>query len=76
MTRFLTPYQLVLLIVLIVWPLAIFALLFLMHRLEEYVDRAEAQSPQEAGLEPVEGEPPDKEVKVVVGDRVVGEPEG
>ncbi len=76
MTRFLTPYQLILMIVLILWPLAIFALLFLMHRLEEYVDRPEAHSPEEAGLEPVEGEAPEKEVKVIVGDRVVGEPEG
>ncbi len=74
MTRYLTAYQLMLLLVLVLWPFAIFTLLWLMNRLEQYVERAEAQTPQEAGLEPVSGEAPEKEVRVIVGDQVVGEP--
>ncbi|MFN2389491.1 MAG: hypothetical protein ABR575_07820 [Actinomycetota bacterium] len=69
-----TPYQLFLLAVLILWPLAIMALLFLMSRLEGYVARVEAHTPQEAGLEPVAGTSPEREVRIVFGDRVVGEP--
>jgi hypothetical protein len=72
---FFTPYQLFLLGVLIVWPLVIGGILFLMSRLETYVQRLDAQTPEEAGLEPVEGGPQDKEVRVVFGDRVVGESE-
>lgn len=67
-----TPYQLFLLGILIVWPFAAMGLLFLMNRFELYVERSGAGSPEEAGLEPVEGRPPDREVKVVFGDEVVG----
>ena len=70
-----TSYQLFLLVVLLLWPLVIMTLLFLMQRLEEYVKRSGAQTPEEAGLEPVAGEPPEREVQVVFGDKVVGEPE-
>ncbi len=68
-----SPYQLFLVGVLILWPLAIFALLYLMSGLERYVSRSEAGTPEEAGLEPVTGEAPEKEVTIVFGDRVVGE---
>jgi hypothetical protein len=68
-----TPYQIFLLLVLILWPLAIMSLLFLMSRLESYVDKVDAETPEEAGLEPVEGSPPEKEVTIVFGDQVVGE---
>ncbi len=70
-----TPYQIFLLVVLIVWPLGILALLFLMSRLERYVARLDVSTPQEAGLEPVAGAAPEKEVKIIYGDRVVGEQE-
>lgn len=73
--EFFTPYQLLLLTILVVWPLIITGILFLMSRLESYVARQEAETPEEAGLEPVAGTPPDREVKIVFGDRVVGEPE-
>ncbi len=49
-----TPYQLFLLIMLGVWPLAIFGLLFLMSRLESYVARPDVDTPEDAtaaGLE-------------------------
>jgi hypothetical protein len=68
-----TPYQLFLLIMLVVWPLAVAGLLFLMGRLENYVARPDVDTPEQAGLEPVEGPSPDREVKIVFGDRVVGE---
>ncbi len=70
-----TPYQIFLLVVLIVWPVAILALLFLMSRLEQYVARLDVSSPEEAGLEPVAGAPPEREVRIIYGDRVVGEQE-
>lgn len=73
--EFFTPYQVFLLAVLIVWPLVIVGILFLMSRLEAYVQRLDAQTPEEAGLEPIEGATEDREVKVVFGDRVVGEPD-
>lgn len=73
--EFFTPYQLLLLAILVVWPLVITGILFLMSRLESYVARQEAETPKEAGLEPVAGTPPDREVKIVFGDHVVGEPE-
>ena len=57
------------------WPLAIVGILFLMSKLEDYVKRMDAQTPEEAGLEPVEGETSDREVRIVFGDQVVGEPE-
>lgn len=47
-------------------------LLFLMNRFEHYLERSTAGSPEEAGLEPVEGTPTEREVKVVFGDEVVG----
>jgi hypothetical protein len=70
-----TGYQLFLLCVLVAWPLAIVGLLFLMSRLEEYERRVGASTPQEAGLEPVEGSPPEREVRIVFGDTVIGEPD-
>ncbi len=69
-----TPYQILLLAILVLWPLTIAGLLFLMSRLEQYVARLDVDSPQQAGLEPVEGASPDKEVRIVFGDEVVGEP--
>lgn len=68
-----TAYQGLLLAVLIIWPLAIVGILFLMSKLENYVNRMDAQTPEEAGLEPVEGETTDREVRIVFGDRIVGE---
>jgi len=70
-----TAYQAFLLGVLVAWPLVIVGILFLMSRLETYVKQMDAQTPAEAGLEPVEGETQDREVRIVFGDRVVGEPE-
>jgi hypothetical protein len=67
-----TPYQIFLLLVLILWPFAILGLLYLMSRLENYVKRTGAETPAEAGLEPVEGQPEEKEVTIVFGDKVVG----
>jgi hypothetical protein len=68
-----TRYQTLLLVVLIVWPLAILALLFFMSRLEAYVQRLDARTPQEAGLEPITGEASEREVRIMVGENVVGE---
>jgi hypothetical protein len=68
-----TSYQLFLLATLILWPLGIMGLLFLMSKLEDYVNRPEADSPKEAGLEPVSGTTDEREVKIVFGDQVVGE---
>ncbi len=70
-----TPYQIFLLAVLVVWPLIITGTLFLMGRLERYVERLDAETPEEAGLEPVKGSSEDREVRIVFGDRVIGEPE-
>jgi hypothetical protein len=67
-----SPYQLFLLAVLILWPFFILGLLFLMSRLEEQVDRSAADTPEEAGLEPVAGTSEEKEVTIVFGDKVVG----
>ena len=67
-----TRYQLILLLVLAVWPFAILGLLFLMSRLETYVKRIDAQTPEEAGLEPVSGSSEEREVQIVLGDRVIG----
>ncbi|MGH2808457.1 MAG: hypothetical protein ACRDKT_14415 [Actinomycetota bacterium] len=66
-----TPYQIFLLAVLIAWPVVIFGILMLMSRLESYVNRVDAQTPEEAGLEPVEGQPRDREVKIRFGDEIV-----
>lgn len=68
----LTNYQLLLIVILILWPVAIVALLFLMSKLENYVNRSEAETPEEAGLEPVRGKTDDREVRIVFGDQVVG----
>ena len=72
----LTPYQVFLGLVLVLWPVAIGGLLWLMSKLENYVKRLVADTPEEAGLEPVEGQAPDKEVKIVFGGEVVGESDG
>ena len=69
-----TRYQLTLLIVLAAWPFVILGLLFLMSRLENYVKRIDAQTPEEAGLEPVSGTSDEREVQIVFGDQVIGEP--
>jgi hypothetical protein len=67
-----SPYQLFLLAVLVLWPFFILGLLFLMSRLEEHVDRSAAETPEEAGLEPVAGSSEEKEVTIVFGDKVIG----
>lgn len=67
-----TRYQTILLVVLAVWPFAILGLLFLMSRLEGYVARIDANTPQEAGLEPIRGTSNEREVKIVLGDQVIG----
>jgi hypothetical protein len=69
-------YDVFLWCVLILWPFAILGLLFLMSRLERYERRVEAPNPKEAGLEPVRGSPTEREVKIVLGDKVVSRPEG
>lgn len=66
-------YQVFLGAVLVTWPIVIFGLLFLMSRMEEYVKRADADTPEEAGVEPVEGESSDREVQIRFGDQIVGE---
>ena len=68
-------YQGFLLLVLVMWPIAIVGLLFLMSKLEDYVERSDADSPMEAGLEPVGGDSGEREVKIFVGDRAVGQGE-
>ena len=68
-----TGYQIFLLLILVAWPLMIFGLLFLMSRLENYVAKLNADNPEEAGLEPVEGTSGDREVKIVFGEQVIGE---
>jgi hypothetical protein len=68
-----TLYQVFLLAVLILWPFVIMGLLFLMSKLEKYVNTSDADNPQEAGLEPVAGRSQEREVKIVFGDQVVGE---
>ena len=69
-----TPYQLLLLVVLVLWPFVILGMLFLMSKLEDYVRTSEAESPEDAGLEPVRGATEEREVRVVFGDQVIGEP--
>ena len=66
-------YQVFLAAVLVTWPLIIFGLLFLMSRMEDYVNRTDAETPQEAGLEPVEGRSGEREVQIRFGDQIVGE---
>lgn len=60
--------------VLILWPMVIIGILFLMGKLENYVGKIDAQTPEEAGLEPVSGDTEEREVKIVFGDQVVGDP--
>ena len=55
------------------WPVVIFGLLFLMSRLETYVKKIDAQTPEEAGLEPVSGTSGEHEVQIFVGDQPIGE---
>jgi len=64
-------YQLFLLVVIITWPFVIGGLLFAMSRIEVWIERIDADTPEQAGLEPVSGG--EREVKIVFGDRVVGE---
>ena len=68
-----TAYQVFLLVVLVSWPLVIFGMLFFMNKLENYVNRINADTPEEAGLEPVEGETGEREVRIRFGDQIVGE---
>lgn len=68
-------YQGFLLLVLVMWPVAIVGLLFLMSKLEDYVERSSADTPEEAGLVPVEGDSEEREVKIVFGEQVVGQSE-
>ena len=66
-------YRVFLAVVLVTWPLVIVGLLFFMSKLEDYVGRLDADTPEEAGVEPVAGSTRDREVTIVFGDRVVGE---
>ena len=68
-------YRVFLGLVLLTWPLMIVGLLFFMGKLESYVNRLDADTPEEAGVEPVAGSSQDKEVTIVFGDQVVGEPD-
>jgi hypothetical protein len=69
------PYDVFLLCALVLWPFALFGVLFLMSHLERYERRVDAPSPVEAGLEPVRGSPPEREVRIVFGDKVISNPE-
>jgi hypothetical protein len=66
-------YQVFLGVVLVLWPITIVGILYFMSKLEEYVNRVDAATPEEAGLEPVAGRTPDREVKIVYGGKVVGD---
>ncbi len=68
-----SSYQVFLAAVLVTWPVVIFGLLFLMSRMEDYVNRTDAETPQEAGLEPVDGRSGEREVQIRFGDQIVGE---
>lgn len=65
-------YRILLLVILVTWPLVIAGLLMTMSKIESWVDRSDAATPEEAGLEPVSGESQEREVKIVFGDKVVG----
>jgi hypothetical protein len=69
-----TGYQVFLLFMLILWPFVLAALLFGMSRIETFVDRSEAATPEEAGLEPVGGRRREREVKIFFGNEVVPSP--
>jgi hypothetical protein len=66
-------YQIFLGVVLVLWPITIVGMLYVMSKLEDFVKRMDAATPEEAGLEPVAGRPTDREVKIVYGGKVVGE---
>jgi hypothetical protein len=68
-------YQIFLLIVLIAWPFVIGGMLFAMSRVQDNIERSDATTPEEAGLEPVTGKAPDREVTIVFGDEVVSSSE-
>ncbi len=70
-----TGYRIFLLAVLVAWPLVIAGLLFAMSKIESYIERSEASTPEEAGLEPVTGHAREREVTIVFGDKVVASPE-
>jgi hypothetical protein len=67
-------YQILLLVILLAWPLVIFGILYMMGKLEDWVGRVDAESPEEAGLEPVAGSSPEKEVQIIFGDEIVTPP--
>lgn len=67
-----TRYQMFLAAILVLWPVVIIGLLFLMNRMEAYVARTDAETPEEAGLEPVHSSA-DKEVRIIFGENVIGE---
>jgi hypothetical protein len=66
-------YQVFLGVVLVLWPFSIAGILYVMSKLEDYVNRIDAATPEEAGLEPIEGRAAEREVKIVYGGKVVGE---
>jgi hypothetical protein len=66
-------YQFFLGLVLVLWPVTIVAALYFMSKLEDFVKRLDADTPEEAGLEPVAGRTTEREVKIVYGGKVVGE---
>lgn len=70
-----TAYQILLLVILVTWPLVIAGLLFTMSKIESWVGRSNAATPEEAGLEPVTGRSEEREVRIVFGDKVVGSPD-
>lgn len=70
-----TSYRFFLIFVLVGWPALIAGLLYVMSHLETFVSRAAVETPEAAGLEPVSGHPEEREVKIVFGDKVIGEPE-
>ncbi len=69
----LSGYQIFLGVVLVLWPVSIVAMLYFMSKLEDYVKRLDADTPEEAGLEPVGGRSSEREVKIVYGGKVVGD---
>lgn len=68
-----SAYQIFLGLVLVMWPVTIVLALYFMSKLEEYVKRLDAETPEQAGLEPIAGRSPEREVKIVFGGKVVGE---
>jgi hypothetical protein len=66
-----SPYQVLLVVILFAWPLVLMGVLILMSKLEARIDRIPARTPEEAGLEPTSGSAPEKEVTIVFGGEVV-----